>query len=86
MFGVCDCAILCGAIAGARPLQAFQSRDSASSRTVAEQQAAAFADQSFKLFADPADIAADAAFVAPMAKTSAFGQRLLIDRNSQAAP
>ncbi len=84
-FGIRVNAILPGAVDGARLQQVFQGRAAASGRTVAEEQAAALANQSIKRFVDPADIAALAVFLASDAGRSISGQLLPIDGDSQSA-
>jgi len=65
--------------------QVLQGRAAASGRTVAQEQAAALANQSIKRFVDPADIAALAVFLASDAGRSISGQLLPIDGDSQSA-
>jgi NAD(P)-dependent dehydrogenase (short-subunit alcohol dehydrogenase family) len=84
-FGIRVNAILPGAVDGARLQQVFQGRAAASGRTVAEEQAAALANQSIKRFVAPADIAALAVFLASDAGRSISGQLLPIDGDSQSA-
>jgi NAD(P)-dependent dehydrogenase (short-subunit alcohol dehydrogenase family) len=84
-FGIRVNAILPGAVDGTRLQQVFQRRAAASGRTVAEEQAAALANQSIKRFVDPADIAALAVFLASDAGRSISGQLLPIDGDSQSA-
>ncbi|MEM5369044.1 SDR family oxidoreductase [Paraburkholderia azotifigens] len=78
-------AILPGAVAGPRLQQVFQGRASVSGRSVAEEEAAALANQSIKRFVDPADIAALAVFLASPAGRSISGQMIPIDGDSQSA-
>ena len=78
-------AILPGAVDGPRLQQVLQGRASASGRTLAQEQAAALANQSIQRFVDPADIAALAVFLASEAGRSISGQALPIDGDSQSA-
>ena len=78
-------AILPGAVEGPRLQQVFAGRASVSGRSVAEEQAAALANQSLQRFVDPADIAALAVFLASDAARSISGQMLPIDGDSQSA-
>lgn len=78
-------AILPGAVAGPRLQQVFEGRASVSGRSVAEEEAAALANQSIKRFVDPADIAALAVFLASNAGRSISGQMIPIDGDSQSA-
>ena len=78
-------AILPGAVDGPRLQQVFQGRASVSGRSVAEEEAAALANQSIKRFVDPADIAALAVFLASQAGRSISGQMIPIDGDSQSA-
>jgi NAD(P)-dependent dehydrogenase (short-subunit alcohol dehydrogenase family) len=84
-FGVRVNAILPGAVEGPRLQQVFQGRASVSGRSVAEEEAAALANQSIKRFVDPADIAALAVFLASQAGRSISGQMIPIDGDSQSA-
>lgn len=84
-FGIRVNAILPGAVEGPRLQQVFAGRASVSGRTVAEEKAAALANQSVKRFVDPADIAAMAVFLASEAGRSISGQMLPIDGDSQSA-
>ena len=84
-FGVRVNAILPGAVEGPRLQQVFQGRASVSGRSVAEEEAAALANQSMKRFVDPADIAALAVFLASPAGRSISGQMIPIDGDSQSA-
>jgi NAD(P)-dependent dehydrogenase (short-subunit alcohol dehydrogenase family) len=84
-FGIRVNAILPGAVAGPRLQQVFEGRASVSGRNVAEEGAAALANQSIKRFVDPADIAALAVFLASDAGRSISGQMIPIDGDSQSA-
>ncbi|MBN3751568.1 SDR family oxidoreductase [Paraburkholderia sp. Tr-20389] len=84
-FGVRVNAILPGAVEGPRLQQVFQGRASVSGRSVADEEAAALANQSIKRFVDPADIAALAVFLASPAGRSISGQMIPIDGDSQSA-
>ncbi|TXC81215.1 SDR family oxidoreductase [Paraburkholderia azotifigens] len=75
-------AILPGAVAGPRLQQVFQGRASVSGRSVAEEEAAALANQSIKRFVDPAALAV---FLASPAGRSISGQMIPIDGDSQSA-
>ena len=84
-FGIRVNAILPGAVEGPRLEQVFQGRAAVSGRTVAEETAAALANQSIQRFVDPADIAATAVFLASDAARSISGQMIPIDGDSQSA-
>ncbi|MBB4519945.1 NAD(P)-dependent dehydrogenase (short-subunit alcohol dehydrogenase family) [Paraburkholderia fungorum] len=84
-FGIRVNAILPGAVDGPRIQQVLAGRALASGRTVAEEEAAALANQSIRHFVDPADIAALAVFLASDAGRSIFGQIIPIDGDSQSA-
>ncbi len=84
-FGIRVNAILPGAVEGPRLEQVFAGRASVNGRTVAEEKAAALANQSIKRFVDPADIAAMAVFLASQAGRSISGQMIPIDGDSQSA-
>jgi NAD(P)-dependent dehydrogenase (short-subunit alcohol dehydrogenase family) len=84
-FGIRVNAILPGAVDGPRLQQVFAGRASTTGRSVAEEQAAALANQSIKRFVDPADIAALAVFLASDAARSISGQMIPIDGDSQSA-
>ena len=84
-FGIRVNAILPGAVAGPRLQQVFEARAAVSGRSVAQEEAAALANQSIKRFVDPADIAALAVFLASEAGRSISGQMLPIDGDSQSA-
>ncbi|MBN3760505.1 SDR family oxidoreductase [Burkholderia sp. Ac-20365] len=78
-------AILPGAVDGPRLQQVFQGRASVSGRSVADEEAAALANQSIKRFVDPADIAALTVFLASKAGRSISGQMIPVDGDSQSA-
>ncbi|SAK52084.1 3-ketoacyl-ACP reductase [Caballeronia temeraria] len=84
-FGIRVNAILPGAVEGPRIQQVLEGRASANGRSVAEEEAAALANQSIKRFVDPADIAALAVFLASNAGRSISGQMIPIDGDSQSA-
>jgi NAD(P)-dependent dehydrogenase (short-subunit alcohol dehydrogenase family) len=84
-FGIRVNAILPGAVQGPRLQQVFEGRASTTGRSVAEEEAAALANQSIKRFVDPADIAALAVFLASDAARSISGQMIPIDGDSQSA-
>ena len=84
-FGIRVNAILPGAVDGPRLKQVFEGRASATGRSVAQEEAAALANQSIKRFVDPADIAALAVFLASGAARSISGQLIPIDGDSQSA-
>ena len=84
-FGIRVNAILPGAVEGPRLQQVFEGRASVSGRSVAQEEAAALANQSLKRFVDPADIAAMAVFLASEAGRSISGQMPSIDGDSQTA-
>lgn len=84
-FGIRVNAILPGAVDGPRLQQVFAGRAATSGRGVAQEEAAALANQSIKRFVDPADIAALAVFLASDAAKSISGQLLPIDGDSQSA-
>ncbi|MGF6508200.1 SDR family oxidoreductase [Paraburkholderia sp. 32] len=78
-------AILPGAVEGPRIQQVLAGRASASGRSVAQEEAAALANQSVKHFVDPAEIGALAVFLASDAGRSISGQMIPIDGDSQSA-
>jgi len=84
-FGIRVNAILPGAVEGPRLHQVFEGRASTTGRSVAQEEAAALANQSIKRFVDPADIAALAVFLASDAARSISGQMIPIDGDSQSA-
>lgn len=84
-FGIRVNAILPGAVDGPRLQQVFEGRASTSGRSIAQEEAAALANQSIKRFVDPADIAALAVFLASGAGRSISGQVIPIDGDSQSA-
>ncbi|SEB15681.1 SDR family oxidoreductase [Variovorax sp. YR216] len=84
-FGIRVNAILPGAVDGPRLRQVFEGRASVSGRSMAQEEAAALANQSIKRFVDPADIAALVVFLASGAGRSISGQMIPIDGDSQAA-
>lgn len=84
-FGIRVNAILPGAVDGPRIQQVLKGRAAVSGRSVAQEEAAALANQSIKHFVDPADIAAMAVFLASKAGRSISGQMLPIDGDSQSA-
>ena len=84
-FGVRVNAILPGAVDSPRLQQVFEGRASTTVRSVAEEEAAALANQSIKRLVDPADIAAVAVFLASDAARSTSGQMVPIDGDSQSA-
>jgi NAD(P)-dependent dehydrogenase (short-subunit alcohol dehydrogenase family) len=84
-FGIRVNAILPGAVDGPRIQQVLAGRALASGRTVAQEEAAALANQSIRHFVDPADIAALAVFLASDAGRSISGQIIPIDGDSQSA-
>jgi NAD(P)-dependent dehydrogenase (short-subunit alcohol dehydrogenase family) len=84
-FGIRVNAILPGAVDGPRLHQVFEGRASTTGRSVAQEEAAALANQSIKRFVDPADIAALAVFLASSAARSISGQMIPIDGDSQSA-
>ncbi len=84
-FGIRVNAILPGAVDGPRLHQVFEGRASNTGRSVAQEEAAALANQSIQRFVDPADIAALAVFLASDAARSISGQMLPIDGDSQSA-
>ena len=84
-FGIRVNAILPGAVDGPRLQQVFEGRASTTGRTVAQEEAAALANQSIKRFVDPADIAALVVFLASDAARSISGQMVPIDGDSQSA-
>lgn len=84
-FGIRVNAILPGAVDGPRIEQVLAGRAAASGRTVAQEEAAALANQSIKHFVDPADIGALAVFLASDAGRSISGQMIPVDGDSQSA-
>jgi NAD(P)-dependent dehydrogenase (short-subunit alcohol dehydrogenase family) len=84
-FGIRVNAILPGAVEGPRIQQVLAGRASVSGRSVAEEEAAALANQSIKHFVDPADIAALAVFLASSAGRSISGQIIPVDGDPQSA-
>ncbi|MBC8740552.1 SDR family oxidoreductase [Paraburkholderia sp. UCT31] len=84
-FGIRVNAILPGAVEGPRIQQVLAGRASASGRSVAQEEAAALANQSVKHFVDPAEIGALAVFLASDAGRSISGQMIPIDGDSQSA-
>ena len=78
-------AILPGAVDGPRVESVFEGRAAANGRSVAQERAAALANQSIKRFVAPEDIAALAVFLASNAGRSISGQILPIDGDSQSA-
>ena len=84
-FGIRVNAILPGAVDGPRIDSVFEGRAAASGRSVAEERAAALANQSIKRFVAPEDIATLAVFLASTAGRSISGQILPIDGDSQSA-
>jgi NAD(P)-dependent dehydrogenase (short-subunit alcohol dehydrogenase family) len=84
-FGIRVNAILPGAVEGPRLQQVFQGRASTTGRSVAQEEAAALANQSIKRFVDPADIAALAVFLASDGARSISGQMIPMDGDSQSA-
>jgi NAD(P)-dependent dehydrogenase (short-subunit alcohol dehydrogenase family) len=84
-FGIRVNAILPGAVEGTRLIKVLEGRASTSGRSVADEEAAALANQSIKRFVDPADIAAMAVFLASDAARSISGQMMAIDGDSQSA-
>ena len=70
---------------GPRLRQVFEGRASITGRSVAEEEAAALANQSIQRFVDPADIAALVVFLASGAARSISGQMIPIDGDSQSA-
>ena len=85
-FGIRVNAILPGAVDGPRLRQVFEGRASITGRSVAEEEAAALANQSIQRFVDPADIAALVVFLAASgAARSISGQMIPIDGDSQSA-
>jgi NAD(P)-dependent dehydrogenase (short-subunit alcohol dehydrogenase family) len=84
-FGVRVNAILPGAVEGPRIENVLAGRAAVSGRSVAEERAAALANQSIKHMVAPQDIAALAVFLASDAGRSISGQILPIDGDSQSA-
>ena len=84
-FGIRVNAILPGAVDGPRLRQVFEGRASITGRSVAEEEAAALANQSIQRFVDPADIAALVVFLASGAARSISGQMIPIDGDSKSA-
>ncbi len=84
-FGIRVNAILPGAVEGPRIERVLEGRAAASGRSVAEERAAALANQSIKHMVTPQDIAALAVFLASDAGRSISGQILPIDGDSQSA-
>jgi NAD(P)-dependent dehydrogenase (short-subunit alcohol dehydrogenase family) len=84
-FGIRVNAILPGAVDGARMESVLEGRAVANGRSIAEERAAALANQSLKRFVAPEDIAALAVFLASNAGRSISGQILPIDGDSQSA-
>jgi NAD(P)-dependent dehydrogenase (short-subunit alcohol dehydrogenase family) len=84
-FGIRVNAILPGAVEGPRIERVLEGRAAASGRSVAEERAAALANQSIKRMVAPQDIAALAVFLASAAGRSISGQILPIDGDSQSA-
>jgi len=84
-FGIRVNAILPGAVEGPRIERVLEGRAAASGRSVAEERAAALANQSVKRFVAPAEIGALAVFLASPAARSISGQIVPIDGDSQSA-
>jgi NAD(P)-dependent dehydrogenase (short-subunit alcohol dehydrogenase family) len=84
-FGIRVNAILPGAVEGPRIEHVLKGRAAASGRSVADERAAALANQSIKHMVAPQDIAALAVFLASDAGRSISGQILPIDGDSQSA-
>jgi NAD(P)-dependent dehydrogenase (short-subunit alcohol dehydrogenase family) len=84
-FGIRVNAILPGAVEGPRIEQVLEGRAAASGRSVAEERAAALANQSIKQMVTPQDIAALAVFLVSDAGRSISGQIVPIDGDSQSA-
>lgn len=84
-FGITCNAILPGAVEGPRMQRVLQGRASHSGRTVDEELALAYANQSIRKFVDPADIAALVQFLAGPHGGSISGQSFPIDGDSKAA-
>lgn len=84
-FGIRVNAILPGAVDGPRIDSVLEGRAAASGRSVAQERAAALANQSIQRFVAPEDIAALAVFLASTAGRSISGQILPIDGDSQSA-
>lgn len=84
-FGIRVNAILPGAVEGPRIQQVLAGRASANGRTVAQEEAAAMANQSIKHFVNPAEIGALAVFLASDAGRSISGQMIPVDGDSQSA-
>lgn len=84
-FGIRVNAILPGAVEGPRIEHVLEGRAAASGRSLAEERAAALANQSIKHMVAPQDIAALAVFLASDAGRSISGQIVPIDGDSQSA-
>ena len=84
-FGIRVNAILPGAVEGPRIERVLEGRAAASGHSVAEERAAAVANQSIKRMVTPQDIAALAVFLASDAGRSISGQIVPIDGDSQSA-
>ncbi|MBN3857854.1 SDR family oxidoreductase [Paraburkholderia sp. Ac-20340] len=84
-FGIRVNAILPGAVEGPRIQQVLAGRASANGRTVAQEEAAALANQSIKHFVNPAELGALAVFLASDAGRSISGQLIPVDGDSQSA-
>ncbi|MFD0667433.1 SDR family oxidoreductase [Ramlibacter sp. MAHUQ-53] len=84
-FGIRANALLPGAVEGPRIERVLEGRAAHSGRSLAEERAAAFANQSIKRFVPPEEIAAMALFLASDAARSISGQIIPIDGDSQSA-